>query len=56
MLKAIYPGIIFAVVYAVYAHTRHTYPSRLHCIVDSVICIPILHYVERCHSFIVTNN
>jgi len=44
MFKAIYPCIIFAVVYAVYAvyaHTRHTYPSRLHCIVFPVICVPI---------------
>jgi len=44
MFKAIYPCIIFAIiyaVYAVYAHTRQTYPSRLHCIVVSVICMSI---------------
>jgi hypothetical protein len=54
MLKPIYPCIIFAVVYAVCAacaHTRHTYPSSWHCIVDPVICVLILHYVQRRHSF-----
>lgn len=44
MFEAICPCIIFAGVYAayaVYAHTRHTYPSRLHCIVVPVICVTI---------------
>jgi len=53
MFKAINHCVIFAAVYAVYAfyaHTRQTYPSRLHRIVISLICVPIkVSSFFQCH-------